>query len=348
MPAMVPASTQPPVLAPQHPVVPPSPSVLPPQDEGPIAQDTSNEAACSSKGKQTGSKPKLSNFSIAEDKVLVSCWINVSTDPVAATGQRKSSFWGHIHASYNMKKDRGHPTRTLKSLSGRWDFIKDQVSKFAGHLRQVQLEHHSGQGPDDEIAEAIKRYNSLEKRAFAIPHCWAALKDEPKWWELENAKAGTEGCKVQPDADDVSASNEAASRAQKRPMGRDSTKESQKRASSSSASQSEEYVSKMSDMCLQRTVFWSEANGEMNQRLDTLVELEREKMEIQRKKEASLEKQTAMQEKQVLLEENKEENRILAMNLETLNPLQRAVMERKQKAIYERWLHGRVKKCRDE
>ncbi|OEL34310.1 hypothetical protein BAE44_0004671 [Dichanthelium oligosanthes] len=237
----------------------------------------------------------------------------------AGTGQRKESFWARIHASYHKKKDSGHPTCTQKSLSGRWDFIKDQVSKFAGHLRQVRMEHRSGEGPDNE----------------------AALKDVPKWRELENAKAGTPACEEQPDADDVSASNEAASRAQKRPMGRDSAKESQKRASSSSASQSEEYMSRMSDMCLQRTVFWSEANGEMNQRLDLLVQLEHEKTEIQRKNAASLEKQATSLEKQVLMEESKEEDRILAINLETLNPLQRAVMERKQKAIYARW-------CRDE
>ncbi|OEL30052.1 hypothetical protein BAE44_0008929, partial [Dichanthelium oligosanthes] len=252
----------------------------------------------------------------------------------AATGQRKESFWTRIHASYHKKKASGHPTRTQKSLSGRWDFIKDQVSKFAGHLHLVRLEHRSGEGPDDEIAEAIRRYNDLEKRPFAVPHCWALLKDEPKWWELENAKAGTAACEEQPHADDVSGSNEVASRAQKRPMGRDSAKESRKRASSSSCSQSDEYVSKMSDMCLQRTIFWSEANGEMNQRLDTLVELEREKTEIQRNKVASL-------QKQVMLEESREEERILAMNLDTLNPLLHGVIERKQKAIYAHY-------CRDE
>ncbi|OEL37381.1 hypothetical protein BAE44_0001598 [Dichanthelium oligosanthes] len=190
-----------------------------------------------------------------------------------------------------------------------------------------------------QMTEAIKRYNSLEKRPFAIPHCWAALKDEPKWWDLqENRTAGAQGYDgTLPDADDVSKSNDASSRAQKRSMGCEAAKESQKRASSSSACQSEEYVSKMSEICLQQTIFWSEANGEMNQRLDMLVQLDREKTDIQRKKVASLEKQVAMQEKKLLLEEGKEEERILAINLDTLNPLQRAVIERKQKAIYARW-----------
>ncbi|OEL18638.1 hypothetical protein BAE44_0020343, partial [Dichanthelium oligosanthes] len=203
----------------------------------------------------------------------------------AATGQRKSSFWGRVHASYNSKKDSGHPTRSLRSLEGGWDFIKEQVSKFLGHLRQVRMEHRSDN-------RAIKRYNLLKKRPFAIPHCWASLKDEPKWWDLqENRTAGAQGCDgMLPDADDVFESNDASSRAHKRPMGHEATKESRKRASSSSASQSEEYVSKMLEMCLQRTSFWHKANGKMNQRLDILVQLEREKTDIQRKKAANLEK----------------------------------------------------------
>ncbi|OEL15459.1 hypothetical protein BAE44_0023521 [Dichanthelium oligosanthes] len=145
------------------------PPVLPPQVEVPVGEGTSKDPGSSSKGKKSGTKPKLSNFSNAEDNILVSCWLNVSTDPVAATGQRRSGFWGCVEAAYNSKKEHGHPTRTLRSLEGRWDFIKEQVSKFSGHLTQVRLEHRSGKGPDNEIAEAIKRYNSLEKKPFAVP-----------------------------------------------------------------------------------------------------------------------------------------------------------------------------------
>ncbi|OEL37034.1 hypothetical protein BAE44_0001947 [Dichanthelium oligosanthes] len=118
------------------------PPVLPPQVEVPVREGTSKDPGSSSKGKKSGTKLKLSNFSNAEDNIL--------------------------------------------------------------------------------IAEAIKRYNSLEKRPFAVPHCWAVLKNEAKWLDLPN----------------------------KRPMGRDAAKESQQRASSTSGSQNEEYLSKMSEMCL--------------------------------------------------------------------------------------------------
>ncbi|OEL26612.1 hypothetical protein BAE44_0012368 [Dichanthelium oligosanthes] len=85
-----------------------------------------------------------------------------------ANGQRKSSFWKRIEQSYNTKKCSDWPPRTLRSLGGRWDFIKEQVGKFAGHHRQIQLEHRSGDAPCDEVGAGIVRYNTLEKRPFAV------------------------------------------------------------------------------------------------------------------------------------------------------------------------------------
>ncbi|OEL33693.1 hypothetical protein BAE44_0005289 [Dichanthelium oligosanthes] len=158
------------------------------------------------------------------------------------------------------------------------------------------------------IAAAIRRYNALEKRPFAIPRCWAVLKNEAKWLDLQENRTGGGQ-----DIDDTSGegfdghsvaaaavleSNDASSRPNKRPMGRDTAKESRKRVSSTSGSHTKEYVSKMSEMCLQRISFWHEANWEMNQRLDILVQIEREKTDIERKK-ATIEEERLEMERAV-------------------------------------------------
>ncbi|OEL37647.1 hypothetical protein BAE44_0001334 [Dichanthelium oligosanthes] len=83
----------------------------------------------------------------------------------STNGQRKNSFWSRIAQGYNTKKGSEHPTRTLRSLESRWDFIKEQV------------------------AEVITRFNSLEKRPFAVAHCWAMLKDEAKWVDLQDTRS---------------------------------------------------------------------------------------------------------------------------------------------------------------
>ncbi|OEL36124.1 hypothetical protein BAE44_0002857 [Dichanthelium oligosanthes] len=180
-----------------------------------------------------------------------------------------------------------YPTRTLQSLGGRWDFIKEQVSKFARHHRQILLEHRSGDAPCDEVAAGIVRYNSLEKRPFAMAHCWAVLKKKPKWLNLlETRIAGDSTAQAVDDtseggAEGTESHDSESSRGTKRPMGRDAAKASRKRGSTTSYTQSSEYVSKMSDMCLQRTSFWKDSDDRANERLDKLMEIEAEHLEIE-------------------------------------------------------------------
>ncbi|OEL28415.1 hypothetical protein BAE44_0010566 [Dichanthelium oligosanthes] len=44
----------------------------------------------------------------------------------------------------------------------------------------------------DQISEAIRRFNALEKRPFAISHCWAVLKDEAKWLHLQGNRTAAQ------------------------------------------------------------------------------------------------------------------------------------------------------------
>ncbi|OEL14357.1 hypothetical protein BAE44_0024624 [Dichanthelium oligosanthes] len=89
-------------------------------------------------------------------------------------------------------------------------------------------------------------------------------------------------------------------------MGHDAAKEARKRAASTSASQSSEYVSKMSEMCLQRTLIWKEADGEMNERLDKLVKIEGKKADMAGKKAEIAEKQAEIEAECLELERGKE------------------------------------------
>src|SRR5438105_2401020 len=50
---------------------------------------------------QNPSGKKQGNFTVDEDKVLVSSWLNVSTDPIANTGQKAEAYWKRITDAYN-------------------------------------------------------------------------------------------------------------------------------------------------------------------------------------------------------------------------------------------------------
>ena len=132
------------------------------------AMATSARAQCSQqmplaaegtrRAKKTTSTKKLPNFSIQEDQILVSCWINVSTDPVVAIGQRKDSFWKSIEKSYNRLRV-SYPERSQKSLVNRWDYINKAVSKFAGYLEQVHCANRSGHTDADKVSLLLPSFS---------------------------------------------------------------------------------------------------------------------------------------------------------------------------------------------
>ena len=45
------------------------------------------------------------NFSEQEDQLLVSAWLNISTDPIQGTNQTKGSFWTRVYDYYHSNKE---------------------------------------------------------------------------------------------------------------------------------------------------------------------------------------------------------------------------------------------------
>ena len=93
---------------------------------------------------------KLGNFTVDEDKVLVSSWLNVSTDPIVITSQKAEAYWKRITDGYNALRG-AHPERTQKSLNKRWDSIKENVSLFSGFYQQVLNRNQSGRTDNDKV-----------------------------------------------------------------------------------------------------------------------------------------------------------------------------------------------------
>jgi hypothetical protein len=60
-----------------------------------------DESAVVVKGIQKRSK----NFTVKEDEMLVSAWLNVSLDPVRGVNQIKNTYWKRIHDYFHAHKD---------------------------------------------------------------------------------------------------------------------------------------------------------------------------------------------------------------------------------------------------
>jgi hypothetical protein len=90
------------------------------------------------------------NFSMDEDNMLISSWIEITMDVVQGNEQKRKKYWGRIWEYFH-----GHKTfnsnRNPKSLMNRWFVIQQAVNKFCGYLAQVELRPQSGMNEQDKV-----------------------------------------------------------------------------------------------------------------------------------------------------------------------------------------------------
>ncbi|KAI8555765.1 hypothetical protein RHMOL_Rhmol05G0199800 [Rhododendron molle] len=110
---------------------------------------------------QKGSTPKRAQrggkFTIEEDKLLVSAYLNVSLDVVQGND------------------------RNLKHFGEEWSTIQLSVNKFCGCFAGIEAKHQSGMNEEDKVSEANQSYKELHGGSFQFEHCWNILKYQPKW-----------------------------------------------------------------------------------------------------------------------------------------------------------------------
>jgi hypothetical protein len=99
---------------------------------------------------RTGRRTKEQNFKPDEDILLCKTWLEISSDPVINTKQRKEGLWARIEKRYN--KLRGEfPMRLNRALSSRWDKIRAETGKYAGFYARVLRENQSGLTDNDKV-----------------------------------------------------------------------------------------------------------------------------------------------------------------------------------------------------
>ncbi|XP_039789203.1 glutathione S-transferase T3-like [Panicum virgatum] len=265
-------------------------------------------------------KVKQSNFSADEDVHLTKWWVAVSTDPVINTGQRREGFWSRITNGYN--SNRGpHVEQSLKSLSSRFDHIKEQCAKFSDYYTQILHVNPSGMSDADKTTEALARFASTQK-PFMLMHCWKILKDEPKWQDLVVVMSQSGKNNEQEDDCYVTApSNQGDTEAEpstpssggtKRPPGRDSSKAKK--------------FSFMKEQQVEKSKQMAELANLEKEKLDRQMELEERRLALEARR---LAKEERVDESRLLAEEE----RILNIDLDTCKPSLRVFYKAQQDKI---------------
>jgi hypothetical protein len=90
------------------------------------------------------------NFSIKEDELLCSAYINVSKDPIVGCNQPIGAYWDRVTRYYHEHKTM-QTERTKASLIHRWEKIQKDTSKFCGYYGKIQRLNESGKNDDDKV-----------------------------------------------------------------------------------------------------------------------------------------------------------------------------------------------------
>ncbi|XP_023925001.1 glutathione S-transferase T3 [Quercus suber] len=149
----------------------------------PQVESTAKKLQCGSnfsKKLQRGNK-----FSIQEDMLLVSAFLNVNQDVVQGTNQKRTTYWSRIWEYYHQWKT-FTSERTVSSLKNRWSMIQLCTNKFCGCLEQIESKNESGKTNEDKLNEARQLYQVLQQTKFQYEHYWNLLKYSPKWLAIGN------------------------------------------------------------------------------------------------------------------------------------------------------------------
>ncbi|XP_022558115.1 glutathione S-transferase T3-like [Brassica napus] len=84
-------------------------------------------------------------WSLKEDRILISAWLNTSIDAVVGNEQKAPHFWKRIVEYYNSSCHLvGTIPRELGQCKQRWARINELVCKFVGSYEAVLREQRSG------------------------------------------------------------------------------------------------------------------------------------------------------------------------------------------------------------
>ncbi|KAF8104604.1 hypothetical protein N665_0171s0105 [Sinapis alba] len=128
-------------------------------------------------------------WSLTEDLVLISAWLNTSKDPVVGNEQKAIAFWKRIAAYVaSSPKLSALQKREPTHCKQRWGKINEGVCKFVGCYEAATKAKSSGMNEDDVLKMAHEIYANDYKLKFTLEHAWLELRHDQKWCGSSSTK----------------------------------------------------------------------------------------------------------------------------------------------------------------
>ncbi|KAF8100794.1 hypothetical protein N665_0217s0021 [Sinapis alba] len=128
-------------------------------------------------------------WSLTEDLVLISAWLNTSKDPVVGNEQKAIAFWKRIAAYVaSSPKLSALQKREPTHCKQRWGKINEGVCKFVGCYEAATKAKSSGMNEDDVMKMAHEIYANDYNLKFTLEHAWLELHHDQKWCGAPSTK----------------------------------------------------------------------------------------------------------------------------------------------------------------
>ena len=93
---------------------------------------------------------RTKNFSVEEDKLIVSAWLNTSNDAITRNEQQGGAFWQRI-LQYLELHGGNHEERSQSSIKSRWTDINAKCIKFVDFYSQIERLRQSGHTEQNNV-----------------------------------------------------------------------------------------------------------------------------------------------------------------------------------------------------
>ncbi|CAL4909223.1 unnamed protein product [Urochloa decumbens] len=238
--------------------------------------------------------------------------------------QSSSTFWSRISEIFH-RNEKTTRARTIGSLQHRWSTIQECCNKWASCLAQVARLRPSGVPLQEQANLAQERYKDMDrdkskKRPFTLFHCWTLLQHNEKWANKDNEcppkRTRTNSSSSAGDEDnggdeERERSPTPGSRGSKRPAGRKQEKERLKKQAYGNGCKEaiQDMIETKRQLAMEKEARWEDIKTVEERK----VAVEAERVRLKGEK--------------ALAKKRKEEQKIMFMDVTSLDDTQRAYVE---------------------
>ncbi|VFQ94078.1 unnamed protein product [Cuscuta campestris] len=133
----------------------------------------------------------IQKWTLEEECLLASAWVDVSEHPIIGSEQTKDAMWDRIEEKFFTAMNKDGSYRTRDQLTSKWSHINHKVRKFIGVYEECSRSRRSGTNDANVLRLTTARYQDDGHQGNVPINLWRILSRSPKWQQLNNPDGGS-------------------------------------------------------------------------------------------------------------------------------------------------------------